>query len=98
MSVVDRANEETFAPEGRHATNCSARRRSGTPTRTPLKPRFAERPRCATRRSSSWLTTHSRLRSSAARYEWTPEEAAAQIDPIFTFLRSGLAALKKPNG
>lgn len=27
---------------------------------------------------------------------WTPEEAAAQIDPVFTFLRSGLDALKKP--
>ena len=26
---------------------------------------------------------------------WTPEEAAAQIDPVFTFLRSGLDALKK---
>ena len=37
-------------------------------------------------------------RGASKERPWTPEEAAAQIDPIFTFLRSGLAALKKPNG
>ena len=27
---------------------------------------------------------------------WTPEELAAQVDPVFTFLRGGLDALKQP--
>jgi AcrR family transcriptional regulator len=27
--------------------------------------------------------------------KWTPEELAAQIDPVFTFLRAGLEALKR---
>jgi AcrR family transcriptional regulator len=27
---------------------------------------------------------------------WTPEELAGQIDPVFTFLRGGLEALKQP--
>lgn len=27
---------------------------------------------------------------------WTPEELVAQVDPVFTFLRGGLDALKQP--
>jgi AcrR family transcriptional regulator len=35
-------------------------------------------------------------RGAAKTKPWTPEELAAQIDPVFTFLRGGLDALKKP--
>jgi AcrR family transcriptional regulator len=34
-------------------------------------------------------------RGTSKAKPWTPEEAAAQIDPVFTFLRGGLDALKK---
>jgi hypothetical protein len=27
---------------------------------------------------------------------WTPEQLAAQIEPVFTFLRGGLDALEQP--
>jgi AcrR family transcriptional regulator len=35
-------------------------------------------------------------RGAAKTKPWTPEELAAQIDPVFTFLRGGLDALKAP--
>ena len=31
---------------------------------------------------------------AAKTKRWTPEQAAARLDPVFTFLRAGLAALK----
>jgi AcrR family transcriptional regulator len=34
-------------------------------------------------------------RGAAKQRRWTPEELAAQIDPVFTFLRAGLDALKR---
>jgi AcrR family transcriptional regulator len=35
-------------------------------------------------------------RGASKARPWTPEELAAQIDPVFTFLRGGLDALKQP--
>jgi len=35
-------------------------------------------------------------RGTSKAEPWTPEELAAQIDPVFTFLRGGLDALKEP--
>jgi AcrR family transcriptional regulator len=35
-------------------------------------------------------------RGASKSKPWTPEELAAQIDPVFTFLRGGLDALKEP--
>ncbi len=35
-------------------------------------------------------------RGASKARPWTPEELAAQIDPVFTFLRGGLDALTKP--
>jgi len=36
-------------------------------------------------------------RGTSKAKPWTPEETAAQIDPVFTFLRGGLDALRKSN-
>jgi AcrR family transcriptional regulator len=35
-------------------------------------------------------------RGASKTTPWTPKELAAQIDPVFTFLRGGLDALKRP--
>src|SRR5262245_16248484 len=35
-------------------------------------------------------------RGAARTKPWTPEDLAGQIDPVFTFLRGGLEALKSP--
>jgi AcrR family transcriptional regulator len=35
-------------------------------------------------------------RGASKTKPWTPKELAAQIDPVFTFLRGGLDALKRP--
>jgi AcrR family transcriptional regulator len=35
-------------------------------------------------------------RGASKTNRWTPKELAAQIEPVFTFLRGGLDALKKP--
>jgi hypothetical protein len=35
-------------------------------------------------------------RGASKTRPWTPKELAAQIEPVFTFLRGGLDALKQP--
>jgi hypothetical protein len=35
-------------------------------------------------------------RGASKAKPWTPDELAAQIDPVVTFLRSGVDALKPP--